>query len=367
MVKILVSCLVLNGSKSGYRRIIKNMIEASVSTKHNIDYLFIISGPGLASLGLDPEIDYPNVRVVNTPRSKYFRVLFEQIFIPLYALIYNAEKIFMPATFGLCFPIRETTTFVHTNTMFILDRELQGVSRFQGVLQRLLVKITYYSSHKLLFTTRQTYKEHTEYCGKKFPERVLGNGLKPQNTQVKSKWPYQTLPSNFILTVSQFYRLKQQNLVVKLFKELKEDNIISCDVELVLVGTIQEQDYFDEIVLMVGDRDDIRIFHALTDEHLSTLFKACASYVFLSSFEGYSLTPAEALLNDKPILLSNIPTHKEVYGELANFADIADERLTKSNFAEFMNNDHEKIDKDVIRQKFSFDAFMSRLADFLLE
>ena len=124
MNKVLVSCLVLNGSKSGYRRIIKNMIMHSSKYAFGIDYYFVISHTGFASLELNID-DYPNLILVNSPKSKYLRVLYEQLIIPFLAIKIRASEIFMPATFGLLLPVKKTITFVHTNTMFVMIRPAQ--------------------------------------------------------------------------------------------------------------------------------------------------------------------------------------------------------------------------------------------------
>lgn len=53
----------------------------------------------------------------------------------------------------------------------------------------------------------------------------------------------------------------------------------------------------------------------LTDQEMNTLRQHCEYYVFPSLKEGFSLTPLECMVFDKPCVLSAIPCHKEIYGD----------------------------------------------------
>jgi len=51
------------------------------------------------------------------------------------------------------------------------------------------------------------------------------------------------------------------------------------------------------------------------EKDLAYLYKGALAYVFPSLQEGFSITPLEAQAFGVPVLLSDIPTHKEVFGD----------------------------------------------------
>lgn len=65
----------------------------------------------------------------------------------------------------------------------------------------------------------------------------------------------------------------------------------------------------------VGARVDIRQYVSETD--LDDLYARASVFVFLSEYEGFGLTPLEALSADVPIVVLDTPVAREVYGDAA--------------------------------------------------
>lgn len=373
--KILISCLVLNGSRSGYRRIIRNLLLSIASRScdafDHSDFIFLFQRSGWNSLGFSEE-DYKakaNLKIViyGDFRSKWSRGILEQILVPINALKNSVDSIFMPATFGLLLPIKPTITFVHTNTSFTVEKRLRGRSRLQQTIHNILLRVTAYTSTRLLFTTEQTHKEFEAYCKAKFPKLILGNGLVSDNqTNEISHYDVRLTKYRYILSVSQFYRLKNFDSLIKSFLEIKSSSPELKD-KLVIVGTIQEVDYYQELKSLASKCDDIIFLHDIEDGFLTALFANCRAYCFYSYFEGYSLTPAEAMLFERPVAISRIPTHLEVYEDDPIYAEPNDLDSIKKSLKEVMEfpiGQRKRYSRSII-DKFSFDSFAHRLIDWL--
>ncbi len=67
------------------------------------------------------------------------------------------------------------------------------------------------------------------------------------------------------------------------------------------------------------DRRAVRIAGRLSDAELAWLYRHTALVVSLSRDEGFGLTPLEALALDAPLLVSDIPVHRETMGRAAHF------------------------------------------------
>lgn len=373
--KILLNCLVLNGSRSGYRRIIKNLLLYAAFKGNELtekfDLFFLFQRSGFESLELDSDFldnhKMLTIRIVNDFESKWTRGFAEQLIVPFLSMKYNCTHIIMPATFGLVFPIKKTITFVHTNTSFSLDKSLRGRGAFQQFVHNVLIKITARTSDVILFTTEQTRAEFQKYSGKSFPDLVLGNGLMLGGQRPSAEFILKTGKiGEFILSVSQFYRLKNFDRLISAFIKAKDGCKIG-KLNLIIVGTIQERDFYDELLSLSRGRDDIYFFHNIRDEELNYLYSNCTAYCFYSLFEGYSLTPAEALLHKKHIAISDIPTHQEVYGSTAIYADpLFIDSIESSIIAAVCKSrsTEPSYSSDFLR-KFSFDGFVHRLISWI--
>jgi glycosyltransferase involved in cell wall biosynthesis len=65
----------------------------------------------------------------------------------------------------------------------------------------------------------------------------------------------------------------------------------------------------------VGSRVEIRQY--VSEEDLTSLYARAAVFVFLSEYEGFGLTPLEALSAGLPIVVLDTPVAREVYGDAA--------------------------------------------------
>ena len=365
--KVIVSALVLNKAKSGYYRVIRNMLltigdQALAEGQH---FIFVIQRQAIELLEIDVNKCHPNISIVTTINfnSVWFRGVFEQFAIPYLAFKYKVSLIFMPATFGLIFPVRKVVTFVHTNTSFAMNKEFRGRSIFQQFAHKFLARITYLTSSSILFTTNQTYKEYQSFVKRNLPCNIIGNGIMESlPIELKSEEKIQVENRReYILVVSQFYRLKNFNNIIsalKIYNSKIDENY--KQVSLIIVGTIQERDFYSELLKMVELCDFVDFKHDLTNDELNSLYKNCLFYCSMSLFEGYSLTPAEALMHGKRLLLSDIPTHREVYDGLALFVNPNDPIEIKDGIKKLCSS-KEQIDMEFIMDRFSQFSFNSRI------
>jgi glycosyltransferase involved in cell wall biosynthesis len=72
----------------------------------------------------------------------------------------------------------------------------------------------------------------------------------------------------------------------------------------------------------VGRRATIRSY--VSDDVLADLYARAGLFVFLSDYEGFGLTPLEALSFGVPILVGDTPVAREVYGEAGVYVRTAD-------------------------------------------
>ena len=366
---LLISCLVLNGSRSGYKTIIKNLVKNSIKGNcKNYQNIFVFQKSGWESLELDLNkfvlSKSTKILIFKSFKSKWIRALFEQIIIVLLSIYYKSDYIFMPCTFGLILPIKKTITFVHTNTSFKLPRHLRGRNFLQQIAHNLMIKITARTSYKLLFTSKVTRDEYLKYTRMKNHSKIflLRNGINIQRFISGNLSQINALENKkFFLSVSQIYRLKNFDTLIKSYLKLIRNEPELSHIKLVIVGTVQEKDYFYELLDLSKKNKNIVFLHDVSDEELNWLYKNCEIYIFLSLFEGFSLTPAEALCSGKNVILSDIDVHREIYKDLVNFVD---PHSIDSICKAMLNRESLSIPIDLKKQfisELSIDRFIERL------
>ena len=62
----------------------------------------------------------------------------------------------------------------------------------------------------------------------------------------------------------------------------------------------------------LGSRVELR--HYVSDTELAALYARASVFAFLSEYEGFGLTPLEALASNVPIVVLDTPVAREVYG-----------------------------------------------------
>ena len=361
--------MVLNSSRSGYRTIIKNLVENSLRNNNsNFSNIFVFQKNGWESLELDYLVDKNNkstrIIIIDSLRSKWIRAIFEQFLVTFYAIYFRCDLVFMPCTFGLLIPVKKVITFVHTNTSFQLPANLRGRGYFQQLAHNLMVKVSCLTSTKLLFTSNITKKEYMKFnrINDSSKLSVIGNGIKVQRFFSGDLVPVRILQRHkFFLSVSQIYRLKNFDSLIKGYLRYVDNFPDKKNIKLVIVGTIQEKKYFDELINLSKVNENIIFLQNLTDEQLNWLYRNCDTYVFLSYFEGFSLTPAEAICSGKNVIISDINVHREVYKNLANYVN---PYSIDSIYYGLVNKDKLKISDDLRKDfidKISVENFIERL------
>jgi glycosyltransferase involved in cell wall biosynthesis len=84
----------------------------------------------------------------------------------------------------------------------------------------------------------------------------------------------------------------------------------------------------------IGERTAIRSYVA--DEVLADLYARAGAFVFLSEYEGFGLTPLEALTSGVPIVVGETPVAREVYADAARYVGTGDVRGVASAVEELL-------------------------------
>ena len=95
------------------------------------------------------------------------------------------------------------------------------------------------------------------------------------------------------------------------------------DVRLEIVGDNRTAPRveIDGLAAATGAGDRIALRAYLPDEQLAALYGRARAFVFLSEYEGFGLTPLEALGAGIPIVVLDTPVAREIYGSAALYVE----------------------------------------------
>jgi glycosyltransferase involved in cell wall biosynthesis len=136
----------------------------------------------------------------------------------------------------------------------------------------------------------------------------------------------------YILSVSSLDPRKNLNNLIEAFKNIDKE------IKLIIVGLKKDNFEFNEELLC----SNIIIKSYVSDNELGLLMSNAEAFVYLSFYEGFGLPPIEAMSMGCPVIVSDIPAHREICGNAALYADPNDIEDIKNKIINLLNNNNLK-------------------------
>ena len=147
------------------------------------------------------------------------------------------------------------------------------------------------------------------------PESMAGGKFNASSMKNESSHTlYKKLNTKYFLYVGNAYPHKNLETLIKAFIELKR--IYSQNIKLVLVG---KPDYFYNKLKKRLEREQIagvEVLEKVDDETLKKFYKRSTAVIAPAFIEGFGLVPLEAMANGSLVLVSDIPSHREVCSDI---------------------------------------------------
>lgn len=154
---------------------------------------------------------------------------------------------------------------------------------------------------------------------------------------------------DYIISVATIEPRKNILTLYKAFKRLQSKTNYK-NLKLILVGKLG-WNLSEEYFLMLKDPDVIHLKGVETKD-LPSLYSQSKMLVYIPFTEGFGLPPMEALACETPIVISDIPVHREIYNNYAYFVNPYDvEKLTETMEFVLKNRNKEPIKQMVKKGK----------------
>lgn len=126
----------------------------------------------------------------------------------------------------------------------------------------------------------------------------------------------------------------------------------------------------EALVARTGASDRIRARAYVSDAELSALYASASAFVFLSDYEGFGLTPLEALAAGIPALVLDTEVAREIYGPAAMFVERPDPAIVAATLERLLFDDDARqrllSTADAVLQRYSWRECAQRTLQVLV-
>lgn len=146
------------------------------------------------------------------------------------------------------------------------------------------------------------------------------------------------LEPDYLLSVSTIEPRKNYPFLLEVFRRYRKKDPHHYR-HWVIVGKIgwESKEFIEELKQERSLYKDIHILDSISDVDLQHLYRRAGLFLFASKYEGFGIPMLEALFHRKYCIVSNIPTFKEIGGEMATYLPYQTEE-DASTWAEEIRN-----------------------------
>jgi glycosyltransferase involved in cell wall biosynthesis len=303
-MKIAIDARELHGKRTGVGRFLHELLQAWSNMPAARAHEFVALAPEPSTRG----------------------TLWEQLALPRIVRNAHADVLFAPAYSGPIFPPVPMVLAIH-DVSFAAHPD--WFRWREGARRRATVRLAGRAATSIITISEFSKREITKHLGIE-PSKivVVYPGVtafidRPDTRETSAKGSSHT---RTILFVGSIFNRRHVPELIEGFARLARTR---PEVRLEIVGddrTLPRVD-LDALAKATGTADCIQIRSYVSDEELRLLYKHASAFAFLSEYEGFGLTPLEALASGLPSILLDTPVAREVCGDAAKYVPRPDPAL----------------------------------------
>jgi glycosyltransferase involved in cell wall biosynthesis len=246
--------------------------------------------------------------------------LWEQLTLPRLVAEADADVLFAPGYTG---PLVSRTPMVVAVHDVSFAAHPEWFSWREGFRRRLVTAWAARKAAKVITISDFSKEEIVRHLGIRGPKvEVIYCGVTSMSTR-------QPLPSGGEIAVLFVGSLFNRRHIPELIAGFEQVAARHPSARLDLVGDNRTRPHIDvdELIARSSARDRIRARAYVADDELASLYQRARAFVFLSDYEGFALTPLEALGAGIPIVLLATEVAREIFGPAATYVDRAEPAL----------------------------------------
>ena len=301
-MRIAIDARELAGKPTGVGRYLSQILSAWTRLPAAAAHEFILCSPEEQS-----DAGWAPLTVSQLSATGY-GTIWEQLVLPGLLKKSRANVLFAPAyTAPLNSPVPVVLT-VH-DVSFVAHPE--WFSWREGIRRRVITKASARRAARVLTQSNFTKREAVRYLGldqSRVDVIYLGTTTLRTNAEREP----------LVLYVGSIFNRRHVPELIEGFSQLATRHATA---RLEIVGdnrTMPEIDV-DALIAHSGAPDRIRARHYVSDAELSSLYARASAFAFFSEYEGFGLTPLEAMAGGIPVVVLDTEIAREIYGPAATY------------------------------------------------
>jgi len=242
----------------------------------------------------------------------------EQLTLPRLIARAGADVLFAPGYTG---PVLSRVPMVATIHDVSFAAHPEWFFWREGLRRRVLTRLTTRRAARIITVSDFSKQEIIRHFGT--PEskvEVIYSGVTPISARAPSEAGDGT---DTVLFVGSLFNRRHIPELIAGFEQLAARRQ-SAQLEIVGDNRTQPHIDLDHVIANSPVRDRIRARAYIPDDELASLYRRARAFVFLSDYEGFALTPLEALGAGVPVVLLATDVAREIYGPAATYIERPD-------------------------------------------
>ena len=293
--------------------------------------------------------------------------LWEQLTLPRLVRQGSADVLFAPAYSGPVVSSVPVVVLIH-DVSFVAHPEWFGWR--EGTRRRVTTRLAARAATRIITVSE-------------FSKREIAAHLGIEGSKISVCYPGVTAFGDFreanntgspdgctVLFVGSIFNRRHVPELIEGFTQLARSR---PEMQLEIVGDNRTTPHVDleSLVTATDIADRIQVRSYVSDDDLRKRYAEAAAFVYLSEYEGFALTPLEALASGVPVLLLDTPVAREVYGDAASYIARPDPALIADAIRMVLFEPHHRermlqAATTVVR-RYSWTTFAKQVLDLLLD
>lgn len=285
-------------------------------------------------------------------KNLFFRLIWEQFFLPYYLKKHKIDLLFSPTNFSPIFWLPTKSVLNICDVYWAHFKEF--FSKTEYTLLKNLITFSARKADRIITISNYTKTEVIKYT--KADEAKItaihlgrGNMLFPSDSgKAPNETLFKQIGGKYILAVGRTHEHKNYLGLVEAFKLLKNKSA-GAGIKLVIAGIPGRQHKkLQAKIQSEALANDILLLGRVDDNQLSWLYKHADLFVFPSIYEGFGLPLLEAMAFGVPVTCSNITALPEIGGEAVLCFDPFDIRDISNKLEQLLVS--ERLRNDLVKK-----------------
>ncbi|MET4118621.1 glycosyltransferase involved in cell wall biosynthesis [Bradyrhizobium sp. JR1.5] len=238
--------------------------------------------------------------------------------------------LFFPNYFALPLPGSRTRDVV-----LVHDLQFKSYPEFHSPLRRAILEFAHRVARRraagVVFISRTTEADFLKHYGAPHLYKTILNPVDVQGA--KSTSSRREIESPYAIANFHSYPHKNVRKVFELFNQVSRS---FPELKLVVTGNHREA---ETILQGAGTPEESVVFTGFIEkERVLNLSRHAEFFMSASLFEGFNMSAAEAAKLRRPVLLSDIPVHRELFSDYAHLFDLGSPALDLPRFRAYLDS-----------------------------